>query len=71
MNDKEDKEGQQAADFFVESMEQFGVAVASVSDGFILGFKREAMQAIIDQHPNDKLLTIFVKMPTKNPITEN
>ena len=60
MSDEKDK----AVEFFMESMEQFGVAIAHVTDGYMLAFKRAEMQKIIDSHPDQEKLIIFVKNPT-------
>lgn len=52
-----------AIDFFQELVERNGVAVSTVKDGTVLMFKRKMLQALLDQHPNDEKLIIFVKKP--------
>lgn len=61
MSDKDTKTA--GVEFLLESARQFGVAVSSVSDGYVLVFKREAMQKIIDEHPDHEMLTILVQTP--------
>lgn len=59
-----ENEKKQAAEYLAELAEQQGVAVSSVKDGYILLFKRERMQELIDQYPDKPMLLIFVQKPT-------
>lgn len=64
MSDKEDEQKEKAIDFFLATVEANGVAVSTVSDGFVLMFKRAHLQALLDQHPNEPKVLIVVKQPT-------
>ena len=49
--------------FLLESVEQFGVACSTVSDGHMLVFKRSKLKELLEQNPNQDVLAIFVKRP--------
>lgn len=50
------------AGYLLEMAEmQGGVAVASVSDGYVLVFKRTALQALLDSTVDKEKVLIFVK----------
>jgi hypothetical protein len=61
MSDEKDK--QEAAQFFLKMAETQGVACSTVSDGHTLLFKREWLQNLLDAHPNNDRICIFIKRP--------
>lgn len=61
MSDEKDK--QDAAEFFAKMVETQGVACSTVSDGHVLLFKREWLQNLLDQYPDRERLSIFIKRP--------
>ena len=48
-------------DLFNETLEDDGVAIVSVSDGHVFGFKRATLQAMLDQNPDNEKFVVFVK----------
>lgn len=50
-------------DFFIKTLDTQGVAVSTVKDGHILAFKREHLQQILDAHPDQEKIIIFIKQP--------
>lgn len=56
----------EAADFFMELVDQTGVAVLTVENGYILGFKRSQLQELLDKNPDAPKVVIFVQHPKKN-----
>ena len=52
-----------AAEFMIEIMKRDGVAVSSVKDGFVLMFRRNKLQEILDQNKGKEELVIFVQTP--------
>ena len=61
MSDEKDK--QDAAEFFVKMVETQGVAVSTVSDGHVMMFKRAWLQNLLDQYPDREQISIFIKRP--------
>lgn len=61
MSDKKNED--KLIEHFLEVADKEGVAVATVSDGFVLMFKREHLQKLLDAAPNEKKVMIFVKQP--------
>lgn len=59
----DDKNG---IDFMMKVLDHQGVTASTVSDGHVIIFKRETLQAILDNNPDSKTLTIFVKRPEFN-----
>ena len=53
-------------DYLLAELERTSVVVSTVKDGYFLLFKRAAMQKIIDDHPENEALSIFVK--TNKPV---
>ncbi len=50
-------------DYFLELVEKTGVAISSVSDGYVLMFKREHLKQLIEKYPDNEHLIIMVKQP--------
>lgn len=53
-------------DFLMEVVKHQGIGCATVKDGHVLVFKRAKLQEILDAHPENEMLTIFVKRPDFN-----
>lgn len=50
-------------EFFDEVVETQGVACSTVSDGYVLMFKREFLQSLLDKYIEQDRLILFVKRP--------
>lgn len=61
---KDDTE--KAAEFAETLCERQGYATAAFKDGTMLYFKRSFLQDILDKHPNNEKLIIFLKKPETN-----
>jgi hypothetical protein len=57
------EEQDNAVEFFLKMGETQGVTCATVTDGHMLFFKREWLQALLDKHPTNEKFMIFVKRP--------
>lgn len=55
-----------AAEFIEETCERQGYATSTMKDGTLLYFKRTFLQAILDKHPDNEKLIIFLKKPDTN-----
>lgn len=54
---------QKAIDFMLELLEQQGVVCSTVSDGHILMFKRQKLLSLLNNHPDQETISIFIKRP--------
>jgi hypothetical protein len=63
MSDESDNT-EEAKDFFMELLDKTGVAVLTVKNGYILGFKRSQLQEMLDKNPDAPKIVIFVHHPT-------
>jgi len=50
-----------ATEYLLKMLETQGVACSTVKDGHVLMFKRSVLQSMLDNHPDQDELVIFVK----------
>lgn len=50
-------------DYFLKLVETQGVACSTVKDGHIIMFKRSWLQSLLDSHPDNSEITIFIQRP--------
>ena len=65
MSDKENDQ-KNAIDNFLQIAEEEGEAVGPVTNGYVLMFKRTNLQKILDDHPDNEKIIIFVKTRVLN-----
>lgn len=57
----DDKDYKTAAQFLVKMMETQGVSCSTMENGHLLMFKRAWLQNLLDSHPNNESLSIFIE----------
>jgi hypothetical protein len=61
-----DQDKDDAIKELVKEFEAKGIGVRSVSDGHIIMFKRQYLQALLDKMPDKKEFAIFLRKPDLN-----
>lgn len=50
-------------EYFAEHADKFGAACSTVKDGHVLLFKLDFLQKLLDDHPDQNQILIFLKRP--------
>jgi len=61
----DDKKSQELVGFMDAQEKMQGTGVIQVKDGHVFMFKRETLQALLDQNPNAPKIVMFIKHTPK------
>lgn len=65
MNDNKNDDSDQRVELIKKRLEEDGMVVAHVVDGYVCLFKRQFLLDMIAKHPNQEQIAVFVKDSSK------